>query len=114
MTKNILTLNQNKSDFEAWLKSLPPDEYAIARNCQECWLAQWFSSQGFFVWGVFPSSYGCEYPNSALLEDPEHEDFTDKDRVNLEDWAILFGRKFDEKYRQTCNRDQALELLDSI
>jgi hypothetical protein len=112
-------LNQNRADFKAWLESLPPEEEAIACDCNECWLAKWFESQGFYVYGVFPT-YMSEHPNSVLIEDPEHEDFTPEDDITLEDWAYLFGSSFDEKYSGgfrecgTCNRDQALELLEEI
>jgi len=114
-----ITLNQNRADFEQWLKSLPPSEYAIAGDCTECWLAQWFNSQGFYVWGVFPT-YQSEFPNSVLIEDPEDEDFAPDDQITLEDWAFEFGSLFDEKYsgsfrgRSTCNRDQALKILEAI
>jgi len=117
----MTTLNQNREDFEAWLKSLPPDEYAIAGDCTECWLAKWFESQGFYVWGVFPT-YQSEYPNSVVIEDPEDEEFNAEDhQVILEDWAFNFGSTFDQKYGSimfrgvgTCDRDQALELLEVI
>jgi hypothetical protein len=112
-------LNQNKSDFQAWLESLPPEKNAIAGNCTECWLAKWFQSQGFYVWGVFPT-YQSEFPNSVLLEDPEDKDFKPEDKATLEDWAFEFGSLLDEKYSgffgrmSTCNRDQALELLAQV
>jgi hypothetical protein len=112
-------LNQNKQDFELWLKSLSTDEYAIANDCTECWLAKWFKHQGFYVWGVFPT-YQSEYPNSVVIEDPDEQYFKPEDKIPLENWAFEFGSTFDEKYegsfRQigTCNRDQALELLEAI
>jgi hypothetical protein len=52
-----IALNQNREDFKAWLESLPPEEEAIAGDCNACWLAKWFESQGFYVWGVFPTRF---------------------------------------------------------
>ncbi len=119
-----VTLNQNRADFEQWLKSLPPEEYAIADDQCHCWLAAWFESQGFYVWGVFPryaeNSVVGSVNQEVFLDNPEYEDeFDESSRIDLEDWASEFGSELDEQYHQSLTttfvtRDQALETLGAI
>jgi hypothetical protein len=118
------TLNQKREDFEQWLKSLPPDEYAIAGDQCHCWLAAWFESQGHYVWGVFPryadNSIVGSVNQEVFLDNPEYEDeFDEKDRIDLENWAGEFGSNLDEQYHKVMKtnfvtRDQALEILEAI
>ena len=120
----IISLNQNKEDFKQWLGSLPSSEYALAGDVCACWLALWFESQGFYVWGVFPqranaspggSPYGAS--QEVFLDNPEYKDeFDESDRVELEDWACNFAARLDRKYfepMKTCPvlRDQAMQIL---
>jgi hypothetical protein len=98
-------LNQKREDFEQWLKSLPPDEYAIAGDQCHCWLAKWFESQGFYIWGVFPryaeNSIVGSVNQEVFLDNPEYEDeFDDKDRIDLENWAGEFGSNLDWQYHE--------------
>jgi hypothetical protein len=119
-----IELNQKREDFEAWLKSLPPEEYAIAGDQCHCWLAKWFESQGFYIWGVFPryadNSVLGSVNQEVFLDNPEYEDeFDEKDRIDLENWAGEFGSNLDEQYHEAfktnyVTRDQALELLGAI
>lgn len=121
----MTTLNQNKLDFEQWLKSLPPEEYAIAGDQCHCWLAKWFQYQGFYVWGVFPqdirNTFTGEFDREVFLDNPEYEDEFDDEssRVELEDWACKFGSEVDWQYHEPLksnyvSRDQALEILGEI
>lgn len=119
-----ITLNQNKADFEAWLKSLAPEEYAIAGDQCHCWLAKWFESQGHFVWGVFPQdirlTMSGNYDQEVFFDNPEYNDeFDESSRIDLEDWACEFGSNLDWQYHKIMkitkvNRDQALEILGAI
>ena len=117
-------LDQNYANFEQWLKSLSPDEYAIAGDQCDCWLAKWFASQGHDIWGVFPQDINStlcgNFDREVFLDNPEYEDeFDEKDRIDLEDWACKFGSELDWQYHEAfrtthVNRDQALEVLENL
>lgn len=120
-----IKLNQKREDFEAWLKSLPPEEYAIAGDQCHCWLAKWFESQGHYVWGVFPqdinSTVTGDHDREVFLDNPHEDGFDESDRIDLEDWAWRFGTELDWRYFHSHKRenhfvirDQALEILEAI
>ena len=122
----MTTINQDKTVFKEWLKALPADSYCIAGDPCHCWLAEWFTVQGVYVWGVFPEHYRertTDAPGGAsqeiLLDDPEAKDFDPNDRIKLEEWACKFAKEVDRLYHNpmqysTVTRAQALEALETI
>ena len=121
------SINQNKEDFRLWLESQPEDAFAIAGDPNCCWLAEWFESQGHFVYGVFPqhrlerlSDAPAAASREVLLEEPDEEDEVPKsDCVALEDWACEFACEVDQRYHEPSgfspvSRNQALEVFSAI
>lgn len=118
----MASINQDKADFEAWLRSQPEDATAQAGNQCSCWLAQWFESQGVSVWGVFPQHYleglgTAPGSQEILLDDPDEPEFSEEsDRIPLTEWACAFGREVDYQYHEpfqasTVTRDEALAVF---
>lgn len=121
-----MSINQNKEDFRNWLRSQPGSKEAIAGDPCHCWLAEWFESQGVYVWGVFPQHYleRCsDAPGGAsqeiLLDEPEKDEKTGEwiaDRIPLEEWACNFATKLDRLYFKPLEtsfvtRNEALAVL---
>lgn len=109
-----MEINQSKSDFEKWLRSLPDDEFAIAADCTKDWVCKWLNHQGIQPYAVHSIEIGF-----ISLFDPYQDDFDPiTDRVPLEEWAIVFLDLIDDYfvYGQTTHvtKAQAIAALKSI
>lgn len=127
-----MEINQDKESFRKWLRSQPETATAIAGHPCHCWLAEWFESQGVYVWGVYPKHCLDAFSNAPggasqeiLLSEPEEDEETGEmlpaptDRIALQSWANEFACKLDRLYHQPfkqvwVTRNQALAVLSTL